>query len=270
MHRLSSASDLNKLRQEIIVRRDGKKIISVTNGEDGRTRHSQAVVDAFISEIKKQGLADKVLVKATACHGFCEKEPSAVIFPEEICYVSLKPEDVPEIVSKTLAQGKIVERLLYEDPVTKQKITKESEIPFYKLQSRIVLANNRFIDPQQIEDYIAVGGYSALAKALLEMAPEQVLDEVKRSKIRGRGGAGFPTGIKWETTRNAPGDIKYVIVNADEGDPGAYSDRSLLEGNPHSVLEGLVIGAYAIGSHQGFVYVRQEYPLAVENVTIAL
>ncbi len=270
MPRLNSATDLERLRQEILARIDGKRIVSVTNGADGRTRHSQAVVQGFIDEVEKQGLANKVIVKSTACHGFCEKEPIAVIFPEEICYVSLKPEDVPEIVSKTLAKGKIVERLLYEDPTTGRKVTKESEIPFYKYQNRTVLGNNRFIDPRSIEDYIAIGGYSAIAKALFQMTPERVLDEVKKSNIRGRGGAGFPTGIKWETTRNAPGEIKYVIVNADEGDPGAYADRSLLEGNPHGVLEGLIIGAYAIGSNQGFIYVRKEYPLAVENLSVAL
>ncbi|MBL7165060.1 MAG: NADH-quinone oxidoreductase subunit NuoF [Dehalococcoidales bacterium] len=270
MPRLNSATDMERLRQEVLAQVDGKRIVSVTNGTDGRTRHSDAVVRAFVDELRKQGLADKVIVKSTGCHGFCEKEPSAVIFPEEICYVSLKPEDVPEIVSETLAEGKVIERLLYEDPTTGQKITKEPEIPFYKHQNRTVLGNNRFIGMESIEDYIAVGGYSALAKALLEMTPEQVLNEVKKANLRGRGGGGFPAGIKWETTRNAPGEIKYVIVNADEGDPGAYMDRSLLEGNPHSVLEGLIIGAYAIGSHQGFVYVRQEYPIAVGNLSVAL
>ena len=267
---LNSATDLEKKRQEILAHRDGIRIVSVTNGTDGRTRGSQKVVRAFVEEIKKQGLEEKVVVKSTGCHGFCEKEPTALILPEEICYVAVKPEDVPEIVSQTLANGKIIERLLYEDPTTGQRISKEPEIPFYKYQSRIVLGNIRFIDMGSIDDYIALGGYTALAKALFEMTPEQVLNEVKRANLRGRGGGGFPAGIKWETTRNAPGEIKYVIVNADEGDPGAYMDRSLLEGNPHSVLEGLTIGAYAIGSQQGFVYVRQEYPLAVENLNTAL
>ncbi|MGB6873850.1 MAG: NADH-ubiquinone oxidoreductase-F iron-sulfur binding region domain-containing protein, partial [Dehalococcoidia bacterium] len=208
--------------------------------------------------------------KATGCHGFCEQGPVVVIFPQEICYVKVKLEDVPEIVSATLAQGRVIERLLYEDPVTGEKITKDPDIPFYKNQMRIVFGNNRYINPREIDDYIALGGYSALSKALFQMTPEQVLEEIKKSNLRGRGGGGFPTGIKWETTRNAPGEIKYVIVNADEGDPGAYMDRSLLEGNPHSVLEGLIIGAYAIGSSQGFVYVRQEYPLAVSNLNVAL
>ena len=270
MPRLNSATNLERFRQKILARRNGIRTVSVTNGTDGRTRGSQKVVRAFVEEIERRGLREKVEVKSTGCHGFCEKEPAALILPEEIYYAGVKPEDVPEIVSQTLANGKIIERLLYEVPTTGQKITKEPEIPFYKYQLRTVLGNNRFIDMESIDDYIALGGYSALAKALFEMTPEQVLEEVKRANLRGRGGGGFPAGIKWETTRNAPGDMKYVIVNADEGDPGAYMDRSLLEGNPHSVLEGLIIGAYAIGSHQGFIYVRQEYPLAVENLSVAL
>ena len=270
MPKLNSATDLKKFRQEILVKRNGTKVVSVTNGTDGRTRGSQSVVQVFVEEIERQGLRGKVEVKSTGCHGFCEKEPIVLISPEKICYVGVKPEDVPEIVSESLVDGKVLEHLLYENPATGQKITKESEIPFYKSQNQIVLRNNRFIDMESIDDYIALGGYSALVKALLGMTPEQVLEEVKKANLRGRGGGGFPAGVKWETTRSAPGEIKYVIVNADEGDPGAYMDRSLLEGNPHSVLEGLLIGAYAIGSHQGFVYVRQEYPLAVENLDIAL
>ena len=269
MSKLNAARGLERLRQEILSRTNGTRIVSITNGTDGRTRNSQAITQVFIQEVKKQGLADKVIVKGTSCHGLCEREPACVIFPEEICYVSLRCEDVPEIVSTTLVENKIVDRLLYVDSEGK-KVVHEREIPFYRHQSRIIFGNNRLIDPKKIDDYIAVGGYSALAKALVEMTPVQVLDEVKRSNLRGRGGGGFPAGIKWETTRNAPGKIKYVIVNADEGDPGAYMDRSLLEGNPHSVLEGLIIGAYAIGSNQGFVYVRQEYPMAVEHLGIAL
>jgi NADH-quinone oxidoreductase subunit F len=227
------------------------------------------VWEALVKEVQRNGLSEKLDLYRTGCHGFCERGPIVVIFPEEICYLRVRPEDVPDIVSTTLIHDKIVDRLVYADGAGKG-IVYESEIPFYKHQSRIVFGNNRLIDPRQIDDYIALGGYSALAKALFEMSPEGVLNEVKKANLRGRGGGGFPAGIKWETTRNAPGSVKYVIVNADEGDPGAYGDRSLLEGNPHSVQEGLIIGAYAIGSHQGFVYVRQEYPLAVENVTIAL
>jgi NADH-quinone oxidoreductase subunit F len=269
MPRLSSATDLKNKRQEILARRDGTRTVSVTNGTDGQTRSSQSVVQAFVDEIDKQGLTGKVMVKSTGCHGFCEKEPAALILPEEICYVGVQPEDVPEIVAMTLVEGSVIDRLLYKDNDGK-KIVHEGDIPFYKHQTRTVFGSNRFIDPKSIEDYIALGGYSALAKALLKMTPEQVLEEVKEANLRGRGGGGFPTGVKWETARNAPGEIKYVIVNADEGDPGAYMDRSLLEGNPHSVLEGLIIGAYAIGSHQGFIYVRQEYPLAVENFNAAI
>jgi NADH-quinone oxidoreductase subunit F len=224
---------------------------------------------SFVEEIKNSGLKDKVDIRRTGCHGFCERGPVVVIFPEEICYLGVKPEDVSEIVSTTLMGKGLVDRLLYKDGNGK-KVIHEGEIPFYKYQTRIVFGNNRLIDPKNIDDYIALGGYSALTKALFEMSPDDVIQTVKKANLRGRGGGGFPAGMKWETTRNAPGDKKYVIVNADEGDPGAYMDRSLLEGNPHSVLEGLIIGAYAIGSHNGYVYVRQEYPLAIENLSIAL
>ncbi|KAF5437908.1 NADH-quinone oxidoreductase subunit F, partial [Candidatus Methanophagaceae archaeon] len=224
---------------------------------------------AFVEEIKNNGLEGKVDVRRTGCHGFCERGPIVVIFPEEICYLGVKPEDASEIVSTTLKGKGLVDRLLYKDG-NGEKVVHEGEIPFYKHQTRIVFGNNRLIDPKNIDDYIALGGYSALTKALFEMSPDDVMQMVKSANLRGRGGGGFPAGMKWETTRNAPGKTKYVIVNADEGDPGAYMDRSLLEGNPHSVLEGLIIGAYAIGSHKGYVYVRQEYPLAIENLSIAL
>ncbi len=270
MPRLNSSADLEKLKENLLAKSKGKKVVSITNGTDGRTHHSQDVLKTFTDEIQRQGLAGKVIVKSTGCHGFCQKEPCAIILPQETCYVSLKPEDVPEVVSETLVKGKVVERLLYEDPNNGVKITKESEIPFYNLQSRIVLGNNRFIDLESIDDYIAIGGYAALSKALFQMTPKQVLEEVKEANLRGRGGGGFAAGRKWESVRNAQGEPKYVIVNADEGDPGAYMDRSLLEGNPHSVLEGLLIGAYAIGSHEGYIYVREEYPLALENTKVAI
>ena len=193
-----------------------------------------------------------------------------MIYPEEICYLQVKPEDVSEIVSQTIKEKKVVDRLLYVDPTTGEKAIHESDIPFYKNQVRNLIGNNIKIDPKSIDDYLALGGYSALAKVLSRMTAEQVLEEVKKSNLRGRGGGGFPTGKKWEESRNAPNEIKYVIVNADEGDPGAFMDRAILEGNPHSILEGLIIGGYAIGSHEGYIYVRQEYPLAVENVIIAI
>ncbi len=268
--KLQSPRDLDALRAEILAGRDAAKLcVTICSGTGCRAYGSEAVHDAFAAELKKQGLDEKVDMRRTGCHGFCERGTVVVIFPEEICYLRVRPEDVPEIVGETLANGRVVERLLYEDDQG-QKIVHEGEIPFYKLQSRTVFGNNKFVDPKNIDDYIALGGYGALAKALAEMTPVGVIDEVKKANLRGRGGGGFPAGVKWETTRNAPDETKYVIVNADEGDPGAYMDRSLLEGNPHSVLEGLIIGAYAIGAHQGYIYVRQEYPLAVENLNVAL
>jgi NADH-quinone oxidoreductase subunit F len=221
-------------------------------------------------EIEKQGLNGEVEFRKTGCHGFCERGPIVVIRPEETCYFQITPEDVPEILTETIKEEKVIERLLYSDPATGEKIEHESDIPFYKNQGRIVFGSNANVDPKNIEDYLCIGGYSALAKAISTMAPEQVLEEIKKSNLRGRGGGGFPAGIKWEGSRNAPAESKYVIVNADEGDPGAYMDRSLLEGNPHAVLEGLIIGAYTIGASEGYIYVRQEYPLAVENVTTAI
>jgi NADP-reducing hydrogenase subunit HndC len=268
--KIRSPRDLAELKKDILSRRDTSKLcVTICSGTGCHAYGSEDIYEVFTKEIRENGLQDKVDIRRTGCHGFCERGTVVVIFPEEICYLRVKTGDVPEIVKETLVNGKVIERLLYTDEKG-QKIVHEGEIPFYKLQKRMVFGNNKYVDPQQIEDYIALGGYEALAKALSGMKPEQIIAEVKQSNLRGRGGAGFPAGIKWETTRNAPGDIKYVIVNADEGDPGAYMDRSLLEGNPHSVLEGLIIGAYAIGAHQGFVYVRQEYPLAVENLKVAL
>jgi NADH-quinone oxidoreductase subunit F len=265
--RLSSAKELEELRKEILAKSEpDKQTVTVCTGTACQTYGSLDIYRKIADEIKKQGLESAVVeAKSTGCHGFCEQGPVVVVFPQDICYVKVKPDDVPEIVSTTLAQGGVIERLLYEDPVTGEKITRDPDIPFYKNQMRIIFGNNRYINPRYIDDYIALGGYSALSRALLQMTPEQVLEEIKKSNLRGRGGGGFPTGIKWETTKNAPGEPKYVIVNCDEGDPGAYMDRSLMEGNPHIVLEGLIIGAYAIGSHEGFVYVRQEYPIAYEN-----
>jgi len=269
---LSSVDELEELRKEILSKKDpNKPVITVCTGTACQTYGSLEIYGKLVDEIKKRGLKGSVVeAKATGCHGFCEQGPVVVIFPQEICYVKVKLEDVQEIVSATLAQGRVIERLLYEDPVTGEKITKDPDIPFYKNQMRLVFGNNRYINPTEIDDYIAIGGYSALSKALLQMAPEQVLEEIKKSNLRGRGGGGFPTGIKWETTRNAPEEPKYVIVNCDEGDPGAYMDRSIMEGNPHGVLEGLIIGAYAIGSQEGFIYVRQEYPIASENTIQAI
>ncbi len=271
MPRINSPAELEEFRKGLLSTRDpNKPCITLCSGSACHASGSGEVAASLEEEIKKQGLSAEVDIRRTGCHGFCERGPIIVIHPEEICYFQIEPKDVPEIISQTIKEKKVIERLLYTDPSTNEKIIHESEIPFYKYQERLVFGSNGNIDPKSIDDYLAIGGYSALAKVLSQMTPEQVLEEVKKSNLRGRGGGGFPAGSKWEGSRNAPGEIKYVIVNADEGDPGAYMDRSLLEGNPHSVLEGLTIGAYAIGSHEGYIYVRQEYPLAVENVNMAI
>ena len=271
MARINSSTELEELRKGILSRRDPTKpLISVCAGASCIASGAGEVIAAFKAELEKQGLKAEVDTKGTGCPGFCERGPIVVIYPEEICYLRVKPEDVPEIVTQTIKEKKVVDRLVYVDSSTGEIAAHESDIPFYKNQERIILGSNIKIDPKSLDDYLAIGGYSALAKVLFQMTSEQVVEEVKKSNLRGRGGAGFPTGSKWEGTRNAPGDIKYVIVNADEGDPGAFMDRALLEGNPHSVLEGLMIGAYAVGSNEGYIYVRQEYPLAVENVTLAI
>ena len=242
MPRINSPAELEKFRKGILAKRDPKKpCITLCSGSACHATGSGKVAASIEEEIKKQGLGDKVGIRRTGCHGFCERGPIIVIHPEEICYFQIKPEDVSEIISQTIQKKKVIERLLYTDPNTNEKIIHESEIPFYKNQKRLVFGSNGSIDPKSIDDYLAIGGYSALAKALFAMTAEQVLEEVKKSNLRGRGGGGFPAGRKWEGSRNAADDIKYVIVNADEGDPGAYMDRSLLEGNPHSVLEGLTI-----------------------------
>lgn len=275
---LSSPKELEELRQEILAKRDpSKPVITTCMGTACQAYGAAKVHDSFIEEMQRQAVEGVVAdIKPTGCHGFCEKGPVVVIFPREICYVKVKPEDVSEIVSRTVAKGEIIDRLLYEDPISGEKVVKDPDIPFYKRQKRLILGNNKYIDPTDIEDYIALGGYAALSKVLSEMTPEQVLEEIKKANLRGRGGGGFPAGKKWEETRNAPGEPKYVIANCDEGDPGAYMDRSLMEGNPHSILEGLIIGAYAVGAnegfvyHEGFVYVRQEYPIACKNIIWAI
>ena len=271
MSRIDSPETLEKLRKDILSKRDpNSPCISICAGAGCVASGADEVIAAFKTEIEKEGLTAKVDTKGTGCPGFCERGPVVVIYPEEICYLQVKAEDVPEIIQQTIKENKVVDRLLFEDPVTGEKATRESDISFYKNQVRTVLCNNIKIDSKSIDDYLAIGGYSALSKALSEMTDVDVLEEVKKSNLRGRGGAGFPAGRKWEGSRNAPEPIKYVIVNADEGDPGAFMDRALLEGNPHSILEGLIIGAYAIGAQEGYIYVRQEYPLAVENIILAI
>jgi NADH-quinone oxidoreductase subunit F len=271
LNRISSPDELERVRKSIIKQRDpSKPCITICSGTGCHAYGCERVAAAFQQEVKQQGVEAKVDIRTTGCHGFCERGTLVVIKPQNIFYQRVKVEDVPEIVSETVLKGNIIDRLLYADPGTGKKIIYEPEVPFYKKQRRLVLGGNGYIDPTLIDDYLAVGGYAALSKVLFGMSPEEVIKEVKKSGLRGRGGGGFPTGIKWETCRKAKGDTRYIICNADEGDPGAYMDRSLIEGNPHSVLEGMIIGAYAIGGHQGYIYVRNEYPLAVRNVGIAI
>jgi NADH-quinone oxidoreductase subunit F len=259
------------LQEAIGKERDpNKTCVTVCGGTGCRAWGGEEVRLAFIEEVRKQGLEGKVDVMRTGCHGFCERGPVVVILPKEIFYQQVGLGDVPEIVSKTLKDGRLVERLLYTDPATGKVVTYDHDVPFYKGQMRQVFSDNGRIDPTEIRDYIGRGGYSALSKALFSMTPEQVIEEVEKSGLRGRGGAGFPTGRKWRFTRSSPAEVKYIVCNADEGDPGAFMDRSVLEGNPHLVLEGMLIAAYAIGSQHGYVYVRAEYPLAVQHLKIAM
>jgi len=271
LNRISSPDELERLRKSIIKRRDpNKPCVTICGGTGCLALRGERVITAFNQEIKRQRLETKVHVRVTGCPGFCERGPLVVIKPQNIFYQRVKVEDVREIVSETVLKGNIIDRLLYTDPHTDKKIIYEPEVPFYKKQKRLIIGNNELIDPTTIDDYLAVGGYTALSKVLFGMSPEEVIGEVKKSGLRGRGGGGFPTGVKWETCRRAQGDTRYIICNCDEGDPGAFMDRSLMEGNPHSVVEGMIIGAYAIGGHQGYIYIRNEYPMAVRNARIAI
>lgn len=271
MDRIRTLEELRCLRESIIDRESrSDKTITISGGTCGEASGSLMVAEAVRKVLESRKLSDKIRVRVTGCHGFCEEEPLVVVDPANILYCRVSPDDAVEIVSETVQKGNVIEKLLYKDPVSGRSFTKEYEIPFYRAQDRILLGQNRLIDPCSIEDYIAIGGYSNLAKVLAQNAPEAVVVEITASGLRGRGGGGFPTGRKWSLCRAAAGDEKYVICNADEGDPGAYMDRSVLEGNPHLVLEGMLIGAWAIGAQQGYVYVRNEYPLAVENIRLAV
>jgi len=271
--KITSLQDLKVRAKKLQDELDGKILISICSGTGCKAYASEEIYTGIKNEINKRAKNNpeevkNIVVKRTGCHGFCERGPIIVIHPEGICYLKARAENVTEIVEKTI-NGGVVENLLYKDEKG-NTIAKESEIPFYKYQKRIILDNNSKLDPTNIDDYIRQGGYQALTKALTQMTPEDIIGEIKKANLRGRGGGGFPAGIKWETTRNIADEPKYIIINADEGDPGAFMDRSILEGNPHSVLEGLIIAAYAINSNQGFIYVRQEYPLAVSNFNNAI
>jgi len=270
--KVGTVKELRSLISEGVRRRnaDGRPVLTVSSGTCGQARGSLKVIESLRRAIKAQGLEDRVRLRVSGCHGFCEAEPNIIITPHDIFYQKVKPRDGRAIIEKTVRKNRIIPELLYTDAATGRQATRESLIPFYQKQKRIVLGDNPLIDPTQIGDYFSIGGYGSLLKALTKMTSEQVIETVKESGLRGRGGAGFPTGLKWELARKAKGDVKYVICNADEGDPGAYMDRSLLEGNPHRVLEGMMIGGYAIGAAAGYMYVRDEYPLAVKHVSLAI
>ncbi len=267
MKKILSPAELEKFRKAILrVKGEAKKqIVISTNATCCHLRGSEDVSKAFEKELNKQGLSKDVELVRAGCLGFCEVEPVVLIQPQGIFYPSVTAKSVQEIVAQSVVAGNAIDKLVFTDPASGKKITYEKDLPFYKKQKRILLGNNSHINPTEIKDYIAVGGYASLCKALFKLSPEKIVQEVKSSGLRGRGGAGFPTGLKWEITRKQPGDMKYVICNADEGDPGAYMDRSTLESNPHSVLEGMIIGAFAIGANEGWIYVRHEYPLAIKH-----
>lgn len=247
-----------------------KMHILVCGGTGCRASASKTIVHRLEECLKERSIEDEVQVIATGCFGFCEKGPIVKIMPDNTFYVQVKPEDADEIVDEHIIKGRKVERLLYKEPEKKTAVSDSKHMSFYKKQLRIALRNCGFINPENIEEYIGREGYTALAKCLTELTPGQVIDEIKRSGLRGRGGGGFPTGMKWEFARKYQSDEKYVVCNADEGDPGAFMDRSIMEGDPHSVIEAMAICGYSIGAHRGLVYIRAEYPLAIERLRIAI
>jgi NADP-reducing hydrogenase subunit HndC len=275
MGTFNSAGELKSYIEEKKLTSQGKKKeINICGETSCIAFHSDRIIEAFQREVTSQGLDDQIVVRKTGCHGFCEKGPIAVIFPGAFVYPSIKEEDVSRIVKALIKEnGKesgVIEELLLKDPLTGKPVAKEKDIPFYAGQQRIITGKKGKSDPLNLEEYLTQEGYAALAKTISTMKPSEVVEEVKQSGLRGRGGAGFPTGTKWQFCLSEPGDEKYLICNADEGDPGAFMDRSLLEGSPHVIIEGMAIAGYAIGANRGIIYVRAEYPLAVKNCTIAL
>ncbi|MFX1606994.1 MAG: NADH-quinone oxidoreductase subunit NuoF [Promethearchaeota archaeon] len=249
---------------------DTKRTLFICRGTGCESSKSALLHEMLLEEVKKQKLEEKVEIKKTGCHGFCQQGPIIAIEPEGTFYAMVKESDVAKIVESHIGKGEPLEDLFYVEPNTGEKIPKYDDIPFYSHQQRIILRNCGEIDPENIDDYLNRGGYDGFKRAITEMTPEEVIEEVLSSGLRGRGGAGFPTGLKWKLGREAPGDQKYVVCNADEGDPGAFMDRSLLEADPHSVLEGILIACYAISASDGYIYVRHEYPLAVKRFRKAL
>jgi NADH-quinone oxidoreductase subunit F len=270
MEKLLSIGELEWYRNKVVAREDESKTRVYVCMTGCRAYGASEVKAALDEEVKKQGMSDQVEVRATGCHGFCAKAPVIAIDPLGVQYQEVSPDDAPEIVALTLKQNRLIDHLAYTDPQTGKPIFYRSQIPFYMKQVRRVLANCGTIDPTRIEHYIAAGGYQGIVKALSRMTPEDVIDKVTTAKLRGRGGAGFSTGLKWKFAHQAEGRPKYIICNADEGDPGAFMDRAVLEGDPHAVLEGMLIGAYAMGAEHGYIYVREEYPIAVEHLNFAI
>ncbi len=247
-----------------------KNYILVCGGTGCESSKSEDIYRNLIKESELQGVKNEVQVVKTGCFGFCERGPIVKVLPSESFYVGVTPQDAKEIIAEQVVKGREVKRLLYKKDQNSANTVKVQDIDFYQKQFRVVLRNCGVINPENIEEYIARDGYKALEKALFEMTPEQIIAEVKASGLRGRGGAGFPTGVKWESARGAPGDVKYIVCNADEGDPGAYMDRSTIEGDPHSILEAMIIAGKAVGAHQGYIYIRAEYPLAIERLNVAI
>jgi len=271
MERLASVHDLEKLQQSLVLGVDPKRLVVNVCVDTGcAALGAERIYDSFGAEIKKRGLDGQVDLKPVGCPGFCQRGPVVVVNPYDIFYQQVDESDVFDIVDQTLLQFNILGRLLYPDPRTGRRYIYGRENPFYSKQHRIVMRDSGLIDPTKVEDYLARGGYGGLAKALTHMDPDRVIEEVEKSGLRGRGGAGFPTGIKWRFCRQAKGERKYIICNADEGDPGAFMDRTVLEGNPHLCLEGMIIGGYAIGADEGYIYVRAEYPTAIRHLELAL
>ncbi|MBO7289042.1 MAG: NAD(P)H-dependent oxidoreductase subunit E, partial [Clostridia bacterium] len=245
--------------------------VLVCGGTGCTSSNSQKIIEEFEANLAAKGLQDEIKVIRTGCFGLCALGPIVIVYPEGAFYTLVKPEDVSEIVEEHLLKGRIVKRLLYQETIVDDENIKSlNEIDFYKKQDRIALKNCGVINPENIEEYIAFGGYTALGKVLTEMKPQEVIDEIKESGLRGRGGGGFPTGLKWQFTANSVSDKKFVACNADEGDPGAFMDRSVLEGDPHAVIEAMAIAAYAVGADQGYIYIRAEYPIAVNRLRIAI
>ena len=266
-----SIQHMKDLQASLKEKRDPDLIrITLCTGPGCAATGANDVAEAFRKQIGERNLGDQVEFKCTGCHGFCAMAPVVTVEPPGYCYGGVQPGDVKVILERTILRGELIEELVYKDPETGETVPLEADIPFYKHQHRIILAENRQVDPTSLEDFLTIGGYNALAHTLQSQTPENMIDIIKRSGLQGRGGAGFPAGVKWERAHEQPDEPKYIVCNADEGDPGAFMDRCLLEGNPHRVIEGMCIGAFAIGARQGFVYVRHEYPIAVKRITQAV